>query len=69
MLYNLLANPCFVQPHMTEAMPVVVDVALISGKTVSVEANLDEPVALLQIALAVGKGRLLDASGCLLDDG
>ena len=52
-------------------MSVVVDVGLISGKTVSVEAGLDESVATLkrraQTALAVGKGRLVD-SGRLLDD-
>ena len=50
----------------------VVDVGLTSGKTVSVEARLDESVATLkrraQTALAVGKGRLLDSSGGLLDD-
>ena len=60
------------QPHVTAVMSVVVDVALISGKTVSVEAKLDEAVATLkrraQTALAVGQGRLLDASGGLLDD-
>ena len=53
-------------------MSVVVDVGLISGKTVSVEARLDESVATLkrraQTALAVGKGRLLDSSGQVLDD-
>ena len=47
---------------MTEAMSVVVDVGLTSGKTVSVEVGLGESVATLkrraQIALAVGKGRL-----------
>ena len=67
-----LANPRFVQPHVTEAMSVVVDVGLISGKTISVEAKLDEIVATLMrrahTALAVGKGRLLDSSGGLLDN-
>ena len=57
---------------MTEAMAAVVVVGLMSGKTVSVETKLDEPVATLksraQTALAVGKGRLLDAFGGLLDD-
>ena len=57
---------------VTEAMSVVVDVGLMSGKTVSVDVNLGEPVATLksraQTALAVGKGQLLDASGGLLDD-
>ena len=66
------ANPCFVQPHVAEAMSVVVDVGLLSGKTVSVEAKLDELTATwkrrAQTALAVGKGRLLDAFGGLLDD-
>ena len=46
-------------------MSVVVEVALMSGKRVSVEAGLDESVATLkrraQIALAVGKGRLLNS--------
>ena len=48
-------------------MSFLVDVGLISGKTVSVEAGLDESVGSLkrraQTALAaVGKGRLLDSS-------
>ena len=54
-------------------MSVVVDVGLISGKTVPVQAGLDESVATLrrqaQTALAVGTGRLMDASGGRLDDG
>ena len=53
-------------------MSVVVDVGFMSGKTVSVEATFDETVASLlrraQTALAVGKGRLLDSSGRLLDN-
>ena len=53
-------------------MSVLVDVGLISGKTVSVEAKLDEVVATLkrraQTALEVGKGRLLDTSAGLLHD-
>ena len=57
---------------MTAAMSVVLDVCLISGKTVSVEAGLDESVATLkrraQIALAVGKGRLLNSGGLLHDE-
>ena len=68
--YNSL--PCFVQHQVTEAMSVVVDVGLLSGKTVSVEASLHESVATLkqraQTALAIGKGQLLDSSGGLLDD-
>ena len=67
-----LANLCFVQLYMTEAMSVVVAVGLISGKTVLVEAQLDEPVVTLkrraETALQVGRGRLLDSSGGLLDD-
>ena len=53
-------------------MSVVVDVSLLSGKTVSVEARLDESVATLkrraQTALEVGKGRLRVSSGELLGD-
>ena len=53
-------------------MPVVVDVSLMSGKTVSVEASLDEIVVTLkrhaQTALGVGQGQLLDCSGGPLDD-
>ena len=45
----------------------VVDVGLTSGRTVSVTAKLDEPVATLkrraQTALAVGKGCLWEAAG------
>ena len=70
--YNPLETFVFVQHGATEAMSVVVDVGLMSGKTVSVEARLDESVATLkrraQTALAVGKGQLLDSSGGLLDD-
>ena len=66
-----IANLSVVQHCVTEAMSVVVDVGLISGKTISVEARLDESVATLkkraQTALAVGKGRLLDSGG-VLDD-
>ena len=54
------------QQRVTEAVSVVVDVGLMSGKKVSVES-----VATLkrraQLALAVGKGRLLNSGG-LLDD-
>ena len=49
----------------------MVDVGLMSGKTVSVKATLDESVATLrqraQTALGVAKGQLLDSGG-LLDD-
>ena len=60
------------QHRVTEAMSVVVHVGLMSGKTVSVEARLEEPVATLkrraQTALEVGTGRLLNSFGELLDD-
>ena len=53
-------------------MSIVVDVGFTTGKTVSVEAGLDESVGSLkqraQTALAVGKGRLLDSSAKLLDE-
>ena len=65
-------RPIAAQLSVTEAMSVVVDVALMSGKTVSVEVRLDEPVAALkrraQTALEVGRGRLLNSIGELLDD-
>ena len=53
-------------------MSIAVDVGLLSGRTVSVEAGLDESVATLklraQTALAVGKGRLFDSSARLLGE-
>ena len=53
-------------------MSIAVDVGLLSGRTVSVEAGLDESVATLkrraQTALAVRKGRLFDSSARLLDE-
>ena len=53
-------------------MSIAVDVGLLSGRAVSVEAGLDESVATLkrrvQTALAVGKGRLFDSSARLLDE-
>ena len=56
---------------MTEDASLVVDVSLMSGKTVSVKTRLDEYVGMLkrraQTALSVFKGRLLDSSGRLLD--
>ena len=65
------ANLCCVQQCVTEVMSVVVDVGLLSGKTVSVEAGLDDSVPTLkrraETALGVGKGRLLNSGG-LLDD-
>ena len=52
-------------------MSISIDVALLSGKSVSLPAGLDEPVNSLrqraQALLAVGRGRLLDSSGAVLD--
>ena len=54
-------------------MSITVEVALLSGRTATVEADLDESVDTLQIraqtALGVGRGRLLDASGRALHSG
>eukprot|EP00439_Symbiodinium_sp_Y106_P030429 s6148_g3.t1 len=53
------------------SMSTTVEVSLLSGKTATVQAGLDETVETLmqraQIALGVGKGRLLDSSGVVLD--
>ena len=52
-------------------MSIAVEVGLLSGKTATVEAGLDEDVRILQLraqsALGVGRGRLLDSSGNVLD--
>ncbi|OLP74274.1 hypothetical protein AK812_SmicGene46236, partial [Symbiodinium microadriaticum] len=52
-------------------MSIAVEVALLSGKTATVQAGLDETVETLsqraQMALGVGKGRLLDSCGVVLD--
>ncbi|OLP81162.1 hypothetical protein AK812_SmicGene38329 [Symbiodinium microadriaticum] len=52
-------------------MSITVDVGLLSGKTATVKAGLDEEVGALkrraQIALGVGRGRLVDSSGSVLD--
>ena len=52
-------------------MSVMVEVGLLSGKAITLEAHQDEQVEALalraQIALGVGKGRLLDSSGNVLD--
>ncbi|CAE7435911.1 HERC2 [Symbiodinium sp. KB8] len=52
-------------------MSVTVEVGLLSGKTATVQAGLDETVETLkrraQMALGVGKGRLLDSRGGILD--
>ena len=52
-------------------MSITVEVGLLSGKSVTVEADLDEEVGTLkrraQHALGVGRGCLLDASGSILD--
>ena len=48
-----------------------VEVSLLSGKTATVQAGLDETVETLsqraQMALGVGKGRFLDSCGVVLD--
>ena len=52
-------------------MSIAVDVGLLSGRSVTVEVGLDEEVAVLtrraRAALGVGKGRLLDSSGNVVD--
>ena len=52
-------------------MSITVTVGLLSGKQATVEAGLDEEVGTLkrkaQTALGVARGRLLDASGSVLD--
>ena len=52
-------------------MSISVEVALLSGRTATIEAGLDEEVSTLkrraQSALGVGRGRLLDSSGSILD--
>ncbi|OLP90907.1 putative E3 ubiquitin-protein ligase HERC2 [Symbiodinium microadriaticum] len=53
-------------------MSISVEVGLLSGKTATVEVGLDEQVSTLklraQTALGVGRGRLLDSSGSVLND-
>ena len=52
-------------------MSLNVEVGLLSGKTATLNAGLDETVAPLkrraETALGIGRGRLLDSSGSLLD--
>ena len=52
-------------------MSINVEVGLLSGKRASLQVNLSEDVEVLiqraRIALGVGKGRLLDSSGGVLD--
>ena len=54
-------------------MSVTVEVGLLSGKTATLQAGCDESVATLkcraEAALGVGRGRLLDSSGSVLDAG
>ena len=54
-------------------MPLTVEVSLVSGKTVSLQTHEDESVESLrkraQKALGVGKGRLVDSDGSVLDGG
>ena len=56
---------------MRGKMSITVDVGLLSGKTATVKADLDEEVGALerraQIALGVGRGRLVGSSGSALD--
>ena len=53
-------------------MSITVEIRLLSGRTAAVKASMDEAVETLrrqaQIALGVGKGRLVDSSGVVLDD-
>ena len=53
-------------------MSITVSVGLLSGKTATVEAALDEEVGALkrqaQLALGVGRGRLLDSFGSVLGE-
>ena len=53
------------------SMSIAVEVSLLSGKTATVQASMDETVATLtqraQIALGVGEGRLVDSSGAILE--
>ena len=52
-------------------MSITVEIGLLSGNTVRVEANLNEEVGTMkhraQIALGVGRGRLVGSSGSVLD--
>ena len=52
-------------------MSIKVEVGLLSGKTVTVNAGLNEEVGTMkrraQIALGVGRGRLVGSSGSVLD--
>ena len=52
-------------------MPLTIEVSLLSGRSASLEARLDESVHALRIrarkALAVGRCKLLDCSGRVLD--
>ena len=54
-----------------QAMSLRIDVGLVSGRTVSLEVQADASVASLnqcaQTALGVGKGRLLNSNGQVLD--
>ena len=58
-------------PFVMLAMPFTIEVSLLSGRSVSLEARPDEPVQSLQSraqrTLAVVRGRLLSSSGGILD--
>ncbi|OLP97890.1 Ankyrin repeat and KH domain-containing protein mask [Symbiodinium microadriaticum] len=64
-------NVIFEAGFLGGKMSITVDVGLLSGKTATVKAALDEEVGALkrraQIALGVGGGRLVDSSGSVLD--
>ena len=53
-------------------MSISVEIGLLSGKTVSMKADLKEEVGIMnrraQTALGVGRGRLVDSSGHILDE-
>ena len=57
--------------NLRRKMSITVDIGLLSGKDATVKAGLDEKVGALkhraQIALGVGRARLVDSSGSVLD--
>ena len=65
------AKPAIPEIPQPTGMSITVEVALLSGKAATVQAGLDETCETLaqraQIALGIGKGRLLDSSGAVLD--
>ena len=71
-----LQNPSKLGYRVSESPPcdmsITVEIGLLSGRTAAVKASMDEAVETLrhraQIALGVGKGRLVDSSGVVLDE-